>query len=582
MENLLNKERIGDRIRKLRVALNMTQAELAAKLNLTDKAISKWESGEGDPNIDVLPDLAELLGVTTDYLLTGKKPQGVSGATRLETAAREDDPSILEKIESDGGAKVDSETSDETGRILIEYVYKYDSKKVFGWLSRNQRLRNCGRGYPFNNRGEFKKLDEGLSNYVYMLILAGVWKQSRWPNGATLRDLAYVGAEKYFGASAPRENCLLDDYFLERVASPSFANKESLKDAIGDGSRSWFAINPWLLEKAYLLGNRELAFFIAETYISIVNGVGPNVRGNVESRNCLGGKGLAWVTETAFRKALADDDEEAIAKFTEMNKAVRSGRCETFLPDEYDLRMARVSHDASLSKEEKIFQSVTHDGYIRISDLVKLGDFDLYKKGLERPVCALEEMWRLCKAGDQKAADEFAASHKMAPAPKVGDIEAVADFLLKEGSGWVDNFHNVTGEVAKNLAPNIGRYDVFPHLGYGGMGASFEKTAAGIDGFFRRKESLTFDEIWALSDFRFYQEAIEWDNKKLDAVLEKAVKEKPSDYRLQKLLLDKGAKLHHRWVENPGDDYESDHDDIDEVSTQLLKNQIELFMRDAK
>ena len=60
------------------------------------------------------------------------------------------------------------------------------------------------------------------------------------------------------------------------------------------------------------------------------------------------------------------------------------------------------------------------------------------------------------------------------------------------------------------------------------------------------------------------------------------MKEKPSDYRLQKLLLDKGAKLHHRWVENPGDDYESDHDDIDEVSTQLLKNQIELFMRDAK
>lgn len=60
---------IADNITKLRRSHNMTQLELAAKLNYTDKAVSKWERGESVPDISVLKNIANLFGVSVDYLL---------------------------------------------------------------------------------------------------------------------------------------------------------------------------------------------------------------------------------------------------------------------------------------------------------------------------------------------------------------------------------------------------------------------------------------------------------------------------------------------------------------------------------
>jgi transcriptional regulator with XRE-family HTH domain len=47
----------------------MTQIELAEKLNYSDKAVSKWERGESVPDISVLKNIADLFGVTVDYLI---------------------------------------------------------------------------------------------------------------------------------------------------------------------------------------------------------------------------------------------------------------------------------------------------------------------------------------------------------------------------------------------------------------------------------------------------------------------------------------------------------------------------------
>jgi len=53
---------------ELRNYNQMTQLELAEKLNYTDKAVSKWERGESLPDVVVLLDIAKLFGVTLDYL----------------------------------------------------------------------------------------------------------------------------------------------------------------------------------------------------------------------------------------------------------------------------------------------------------------------------------------------------------------------------------------------------------------------------------------------------------------------------------------------------------------------------------
>lgn len=67
MEN--TKSIVAKNITELRLLNNMTQLELAEKLNYSDKTISKWERGESSPDISVLVEIANLFGVSLDYLV---------------------------------------------------------------------------------------------------------------------------------------------------------------------------------------------------------------------------------------------------------------------------------------------------------------------------------------------------------------------------------------------------------------------------------------------------------------------------------------------------------------------------------
>ena len=60
---------IGGSIRYHRKRLKLTQAELAARLNVTAQAVSRWENGTGLPDITMAVPLAQALGTTTDELL---------------------------------------------------------------------------------------------------------------------------------------------------------------------------------------------------------------------------------------------------------------------------------------------------------------------------------------------------------------------------------------------------------------------------------------------------------------------------------------------------------------------------------
>ncbi len=59
---------IAKNIVDLRIAGNMTQSELAQKLNYSDKAVSKWERAESIPDVAVLMEIAQVFGVSLDYL----------------------------------------------------------------------------------------------------------------------------------------------------------------------------------------------------------------------------------------------------------------------------------------------------------------------------------------------------------------------------------------------------------------------------------------------------------------------------------------------------------------------------------
>ena len=62
---------VGRLIRALRLERGLTQRALAEKLNLSGKAVSKWERGLGCPDVSLLGELSQLLGVDLTRLLEG-------------------------------------------------------------------------------------------------------------------------------------------------------------------------------------------------------------------------------------------------------------------------------------------------------------------------------------------------------------------------------------------------------------------------------------------------------------------------------------------------------------------------------
>ena len=64
---------IGENIARLRHLSNMTQSELAEKINYSDKSVSKWEQGNGIPDVRILLQLAELFNVSVDDLVREHK-----------------------------------------------------------------------------------------------------------------------------------------------------------------------------------------------------------------------------------------------------------------------------------------------------------------------------------------------------------------------------------------------------------------------------------------------------------------------------------------------------------------------------
>lgn len=69
----MDTQKTGTLIATLRKEKGMTQQQFAEELGITNKAVSKWETGQGMPDITLLPAIAQLLNVTVDELLNGEK-----------------------------------------------------------------------------------------------------------------------------------------------------------------------------------------------------------------------------------------------------------------------------------------------------------------------------------------------------------------------------------------------------------------------------------------------------------------------------------------------------------------------------
>ena len=93
-------ESMGTRLAQLRRGKNITQEELAERLDISRQAVSKWESDLAFPETDKLLTLSRLYGCTVDYLLTGETPAATS-----ETGDPPESPNLWERIEKGWGKR---------------------------------------------------------------------------------------------------------------------------------------------------------------------------------------------------------------------------------------------------------------------------------------------------------------------------------------------------------------------------------------------------------------------------------------------------------------------------------------------
>ena len=95
------KNSIGQFIAALRKANGMTQQEVAERLNVSNKAVSRWERDECAPDLSLIPAIAEMFGVTCDELLKGERILDVSPQEKKEPKVEKQIKNLINRTLSD-------------------------------------------------------------------------------------------------------------------------------------------------------------------------------------------------------------------------------------------------------------------------------------------------------------------------------------------------------------------------------------------------------------------------------------------------------------------------------------------------
>ncbi|MBQ4090031.1 MAG: helix-turn-helix domain-containing protein [Clostridia bacterium] len=122
----------GAMIRELREKRNMTQAELAAKLFVSDKTVSKWENGKGNPDISLLEPIAKVFDISITELMNGVAVKNINVSSNMLRSKFYVCPVCGNVIHTMGEAvinchgvllaPVQAEETDEEHKVFIEGV----------------------------------------------------------------------------------------------------------------------------------------------------------------------------------------------------------------------------------------------------------------------------------------------------------------------------------------------------------------------------------------------------------------------------------------------------------------------------
>ncbi|MBR6528009.1 MAG: helix-turn-helix transcriptional regulator [Lachnospiraceae bacterium] len=125
----MERKTIGGFIAALRKANGMTQKELAEKINVSDKTVSRWERDDGAPDLSVIPVIAEIFGVTCDELLRGERKSAAQRTAWFVDRQETGDSQRTESNEVEGISwPASSKAEKQRQRILTVSLSQYKNR----------------------------------------------------------------------------------------------------------------------------------------------------------------------------------------------------------------------------------------------------------------------------------------------------------------------------------------------------------------------------------------------------------------------------------------------------------------------
>ena len=566
------KHKIGDTISHLRKEKGWTQAELASKLLVSDKAVSKWESNKGEPSIEFLPILAQLFDVSLDYLMTGKeKEDKIITISKLELCAKKDDVDMYKKL------KLALNYKDENGKTIFDYVFQYESCEIFKTLmNREQFLSN------YENDRKF------FENFYYMRIKCN--------DITVIRDLIrldYIDSainhhlgifEKQIGYNGSRLISVPRQIISERIIDLILYDKktsQSIKEAMLSNhiekQNNYYspAISfPYLINYAVQKEDIKLSRILLNKAIEINQN-----NANIEYYpGCY--IGFVDIPKSTFDKMLEIENYELIELANNCNKIYKEKyinnslyKNDAYMLSNYDIESNKIKHNSKLSKKEKDLQLCIHNGIVCLDELIALNDYDLYEKTLKKyPVNEYEVIFKAINDKDYKKIFEYAVQHSI-----TSIIDAIRnkklDLIEENFCRYIRSKHSPSyGSNNIILSSDINKeYYTIYKRNFGLLNIKGKDNELSYQKFVEMKNKVILSKVLD-KDIRFIEKACKnATQEELDAALTKI---EPNNFKGIKILLDAGAKLHKTWTEDDGWGYIVNKDEIDEIGTEILKKKI--------
>lgn len=393
-----NNNTIGERIKDLRKGKGWTQAVLAKKISVSDKAVSKWESGGGNPETSQLPILSELFGVTIDYLLTGKSNSTIVHMSKFELCAKNDDVDLLSEINNLGG-------QDENGQTFFQLICKYQSAKVFAKI--------------LADKNQYKLLPKdntcGFMDYsTEILFLCVISNNIENIGEFGIEDISTLDIRNWLDESIL---ALLID---ERVANSTFDYVFSIhkKYSINNSAK---ALYQKIFESAvelYINDNNVKTKTILEKRIDFIINVFEDIaKQDMWRRENLNQFEYSY-NKQAFINAISIP-ENTIKMLLNSKAFILLHKCQEInmmahgfvIPDK-EIEIEKMKANNKYSEEDILLQQVLFNGIVNIKELLKSKNYELIKKILtNRPIHYYELLYGWFNKKNYKLLFEFSVDY---------------------------------------------------------------------------------------------------------------------------------------------------------------------------